>query len=130
MERTTMKYLIEPTRNTPFINFDYGSGILELKGVSSPENSLEFYNPVFKAVDKYREMGMENLEVNMALEYFNTSSSKCLYQIFKGIKRIADGGRSVVINWMYDIDDEDMREVGEDYSDILGLEFNYMEMDF
>lgn len=125
-----MKYLIEPTRNTPFVNFDYASGLLELKGVSSPENSLEFYNPVFQAVDKYRELGMQSLEVNMALEYFNTSSSKCLYQIFKGIKRIAEGGRSVVINWMYDTDDEDMREVGEDYSDILGLEFNYLEMDF
>lgn len=130
MEKQLMKYLIEPTRNTPFVNFDYNSGILELKGISSPENSLEFYNPVFKAVDKYKELGKNQLEVNMALEYFNTSSSKCIYQIFKGIKRLSEAGSSVVINWMYDSDDEDMREVGEDYSDILGLEFNYLEMDF
>ena len=130
MENMNMKYLIEPTRNTPYVNFDYNSGILELKGISSPENSLEFYNPVFKAVDQYKELGKNQLEVNMALEYFNTSSSKCIYQIFKGIKRISESGRSVVINWMYDSDDEDMREVGEDYSDILGLEFNYLEMDF
>lgn len=125
-----MKYQIEPTRNTPFVNFDYELGLLELKGISSPENSLEFYNPVFKAVDNYTTTDNNCLEVNMALEYFNTSSSKCIYQIFKGIKRLRENGREIIINWMYDADDEDMKEVGEDYSDILGLDFNYMELDF
>jgi hypothetical protein len=125
-----MKYQIEPTRNTPFVNFDYELGLLELKGISSPENSLEFYNPVFKAVDNYTTTDNNFLEVNMALEYFNTSSSKCIYQIFKGIKRLRENGREIIINWMYDADDEDMKEVGEDYSDILGLDFNYMELDF
>jgi len=125
-----MKYIVEPTRNTPFVNFDYELGLLELKGISSPENSLDFYNPVFKAVDQYNTTNNSSLEVNMALEYFNTSSSKCLYQIFKGIKKLRENGRQVIINWMYDADDEDMKEVGEDYSDILGLDFNYMELDF
>ncbi|MCR9249796.1 MAG: DUF1987 domain-containing protein [bacterium] len=120
-----MNYVIEPTRNTPFVNFDFDAGVFELKGISSPENSLDFYNPIFEAVDNFNN---EKLEVNMALEYFNTSSSKCLYQIFKSIKKLHTGGTQVVVNWIYDEEDEDMREVGEDYSDILDLEMNYMAL--
>ena len=120
-----MNYIIEPTRNTPFVNLNPDAGIFELKGISSPENSLDFYNPIFEAVDQYSS---ESLEVNMALEYFNTSSSKCIYQLFKSIKKLNTSGTKVVVNWIYDEEDEDMREVGEDYSDILDLDMNYMAL--
>ena len=124
------KFVLESSPKTPKIQFDIDSGQFEISGRSIPENSIEFYNPLLNWLEQNLRTSRQGITLDIKLEYFNTSSSKCLYQIFKGIKRIADGGRSVVINWMYDIDDEDMREVGEDYSDILGLEFNYMEMDF
>ena len=39
---------IEPSVKTPKISFDDGSGALEIEGRSIPENSTEFYKPVFE----------------------------------------------------------------------------------
>ena len=39
---------------TPSVAFDF-TGILEIKGKSIPENSLEFYRPVFEWLDLYSQ---------------------------------------------------------------------------
>lgn len=72
-------------------------------------------------------MKSKTLEVSINLEYFNTSSSKCLYDIFRSIKRLAMSGTEIYINWLYHPEDEDMLEVGEDYSDLLNLPFSFVE---
>lgn len=123
------RILIEPTRITPLINFDPDEGILELKGRSSPENSLVFYQRVLDALDEYAAQGSDSLEANFAFEYFNTSSSKCLFDVFKKLSKLKDDGMSVTINWHYEEDDEDMMEAGEDYCDLLDLEFNFIEIE-
>ena len=128
-EFITMQYFVEPTRNTPFVNLDVQKGIIEFKGVSSPENSLAFYQPVFEMLPKYRQASSGNVEVNMAFVHFNTSTSKCLFDIFKEIKQIEKNGVNVNVNWFYDEFDEDMKEVGEDYSDILDIPFTYHVME-
>lgn len=61
------------------------------------------------------------------MEYFNTSSSKCLYDILKEIKYLSDQGKEVNVRWYYEQDDEDMMEAGEDYSDLLDLPFVFVE---
>ena len=38
---------LEGSPKTPDVNFDAGAGLLELKGRSIPENSIEFYKPLF-----------------------------------------------------------------------------------
>jgi hypothetical protein len=124
-----MQLFLEPTKNTPYVNMDAHKGIIEFRGVSSPENSLAFYEPVFETLDAYKNTNGTELEVNMAFVHFNTSSSKCLFDIFKQIKRISNSGREVTINWFYDEYDDDMKEVGEDYSEILDMEFMYHIMD-
>ena len=38
-------------------------------------------------------------------------------------------GTQVPVNWYYDVEDTDMLEIGEDYSDLLDLDFNFIEYD-
>ena len=79
---------IEGTPKTPTISFDAKSGNIEIKGRSIPENSIEFYKPLVDWLDKYCEIAEGNVNVNIQLEYFNTSSSKCILDVFKkhGVK--------------------------------------------
>ena len=70
------KYEIEGSPKTPTILFDINQGILEIKGRSIPENSIEFYKPLVDALDKYSAVIKPVTTVNIQLEYFNTSSSK------------------------------------------------------
>lgn len=111
------------TNVTPGIDFNPTTGILELKGRSIPENSLEFYHPVYEWIDKYMQSPNEKTVVHLRFDYFNTSSSKCILDILKRIDRINSEGNDVFIKWYHDSNDEDMMEAGEDYSDLLDAPF-------
>lgn len=80
-------------------------------------------------IDAAFTSGLKSLTANFAFEYFNTSSSKCLFDILKRLAQFEQSGMSICVNWFYEEDDEDMRETGEDYEDVLGLSFNYIEIE-
>jgi hypothetical protein len=122
------KYSIDGTPKTPTISFDLGSGVLEIKGRSIPENSIEFYKPLVDALDKYAGSPKSATNVNIQLEYFNTSSSKCILDVFKKLENINKNGSAVTINWHYEEDDEDMLEAGEDYQAIINVPFKMVQV--
>ena len=71
------KINIKKTKVSPEINLDPDSGIAEIVGESYPENSVSFYQPLMDWLDN--AIGDKiNLEFNFKLDYFNTSSSKCI----------------------------------------------------
>ncbi len=119
---------IDGTAKTPTIKFDAESGIMEIKGRSIPENSIEFYKPLVDWLDEYAKSPKEITQVNVQLEYFNTSSSKCILDVFKKLESIQKGKPEVVINWYYEEDDEDMLEAGEDYESIIRVPFKMIEI--
>lgn len=123
------KLHIEGSAKTPFVSFDSSSGVLEMRGRSIPENSIEFFQPLIDWVDEYSSSPVQSTQVDMKLEYFNTSSSKCILDLFKRLERINENGATVKINWYFETDDEDMEEAGEDYAAIVGLDFNIVEID-
>jgi hypothetical protein len=122
--------IIEESIKTPTISFDSGSGVLEIKGKSIPENSLEFYKPVYEWLDKYAISPAKNTEFRVQLEYFNTSSSKCLLDIFRKLEATAvSGGSQVKVRWYYEADDEDMMEAGDDYQALVKIPFELVKME-
>lgn len=123
------KVFIEPTRTTPMVKFDPDEGLLEMKGRSSPENSIQFYQKVLDSLEEYAVSGGDEFTANIAFEYFNTSSSKCLFDVFKRLGKIESSGKTITINWYYEEGDDDMMEAGEDYSDLLDLDFNFHEIE-
>lgn len=123
------KVSIEGTPKTPTVNFDPENAVMELKGRSIPENSIEFYKPVVDALDDYSKAPKDATSVNIQLEYFNTSSSKCILDLFKKLESIHKSGKEVVINWHYEEDDEDMLEAGEDYQAIIKVPFKMIEVE-
>ena len=123
------KLYIEGSAKTPSVSFDGEAGILEMRGRSIPENSIEFFQPLIDWVDAYGAAPSKATRVDMKLEYFNTSSSKCILDLFKRLEKINDTASGVIINWYYETDDEDMEEAGEDYAAIVRLDFKILEID-
>jgi len=119
---------IEGTPKTPTVNFDAGTGLIEIKGRSIPENSIEFYRPLVEWLEEYSKEPQKLTTVNIQLEYFNTSSSKCILDVFKKLETIKKARNEVVINWYYEEDDEDMLEAGEDYESIIRIPFKMIEV--
>ena len=120
---------IEGTPKTPTVYFDANKGRIEIKGRSIPENSIEFYKPLVDWLDEYLNQTAEKTEVIIQLEYFNTSSSKCILDVFKKLESLYKNGNEVVIDWYYEEDDEDMLEAGEDYQSIIKVPFKMMEIE-
>ena len=119
---------IEPTNLSPYIHFDAQAGKLELTGRSIPENSLEFYQPVYEWLDAYIANPNDKTVIEVKLDYFNTSSSKCILDILKKVDKLEDAGYDVLIKWFYNENDEDMMEAGEDYEDLLDAPFELISM--
>lgn len=123
------KIVIEGTSKTPQVEFDAENGRLLIKGRSIPENSIEFYKPLIDWIEDYAKDAGDNTEINIQLEYFNTSSSKCILDVFKRLEIIRRDGKTVGVKWHYESDDEDMLEAGEDYQAIIDLPFEMIEVD-
>ena len=119
---------IEGTPKTPEVKFDPEKGVIEIKGRSIPENSIEFYKPLIDWLEDYAKSPMESTQVNVHLEYFNTSSSKCILDVFKKLETIHKNKYEVMIHWYYEEDDEDMLEAGEDYESIIRVPFKMIEI--
>ena len=119
---------IEGTPKTPNVSFDGEKGALLLKGRSIPENSIEFYKPLVDWLDNYSGTPQPKTVCDVQLEYFNTSSSKCLLDLFKKMENMNSNGNEIIINWYYEEDDEDMLEAGEDYQSIINVPFKMIEL--
>ncbi len=120
---------LEGSKKTPQVLFDATKGLIEIEGRSIPENSIEFYNPLINWLDEYAKSPQSKTEINIRLEYFNTSSSKCILDVFKKLETIHENDNSVIVNWYYEEDDEDMLEAGEDYQSILKIPFKMIEIE-
>lgn len=125
----TDTFKIDGTPKTPEVVLDPTAGKLLLKGRSIPENSIEFYKPIIDWIDQYKESCLDHTEIFVQLEYFNTSSSKCILDVFKKLETIQAMDKKVVVKWFYETDDEDMLEAGEDYEAIIDLPFEMIEME-
>jgi hypothetical protein len=114
---------IAATVKTPEIQFLDQENRLILSGRSIPENAVDFYRPVLEWA---QTIGPDTpLTVQVQLEYFNTSSSKCLLDLFKRL----EASSALEVQWYFDADDEDMLEAGEDYDHIVGVPFKFVEVD-
>ena len=111
-------YNLEPTPKTPKLNFDFQSGSFLISGRSIPENSIEFYNPLMSKLEEYVGQPASSTHLEVNLEYFNTSSSKCLVEIFRKMERVS-AKSDVRISWHYEEEDEDMLESGADFKKIV-----------
>lgn len=112
--------LLEGTAKTPEVKFSIDPISMSLSGRSIPENSIEFYKPLLDWVDQSIQLHDEEVCISVKLEYFNTSSSKCLMDLFKRIEKAAP---MASVDWYYEEEDEDMLEAGEDYDAIIDIPF-------
>ena len=96
-----------------------------MKGKSIPENSTLFYKAMFEWLAEYIENPAPLTVLTIQMDYFNTSSSKSVVDLFKKLELIQKSGKGTVsINWMHNEEDEDMQEAGEDYKSIIKIPFS------
>ncbi|MCP4402675.1 MAG: DUF1987 domain-containing protein [bacterium] len=120
---------IEASDCTPLISFNCEQSVLDIRGTSYPENTSSFYTPIFSWLKNYfAQLKEGKVIVNIEIVYFNSGSSKVLLDFFDLLDGAAFRGTDVTINWMYEEDDIDMLEYGEElFEDFRRLIFNFIK---
>ena len=123
-------FILEATRSTPAVHFDATTLVLEMKGESYPENSAKFFGPMFAWVtEAMAQGGTAPLVMNLELAYFNSSSSKILFNLFDILDKAAASGRAVTINWRYLEENEMALECGEEFqNEVANAVFNLVPL--
>ena len=112
---------IEGSSHTPKIVLDKEKGDFEISGQSLPENVAAFFAPIFEWLDAYAADPNEETAVTFKMEYFNTASSKMIYEVLNKFDEMFNAGKNVKIIWKFDEEDEDMEEAGEEYADMIDV---------
>lgn len=120
---------ISGTSKTPEVSFIAETGKFEISGRSIPENSYQFYEPLLTWLDEYAKAPKEETVLSFQLDYFNTSSSMYILGILKKLEKIFLAEHKVKVRWVYDVDDEDMLQTGEDFKQIVKLPIDMVEID-
>lgn len=116
---------IPATTTSPEVDFRFDQHVLSIKGESYPENAAAFYAPIIEQMRKYlaANTGAE-ITIDVALTYFNSSSTKMLFSIFDALDQAAESGSRVLMNWYRDEEDETIAEFGEELkADFRAIEF-------
>ena len=122
------KLFIAQSKCTPQINFDPISRVFAIEGSSYPENTFVFYTPMMEWAKAYfLKESDQKTTVNFEIIYFNSSSSKLLFDFFDVLDE-ASNSHDVEINWIFDARNEVAMEAGEDFKeDFSHLNFNLIE---
>jgi hypothetical protein len=115
-----MNFEIQATPRTPFLMLNTKSYRIVLEGESYPEDTKKFYDEPMSTVHKFLGMDHpENVVSQFKLKYFNSSSAKVLLDLFLVIEEAAVRGNKMTIEWHFSKDDDNMRELGEEFSEEL-----------
>jgi hypothetical protein len=114
--------IINPTNDSPHVVCDVQGEFL-MTGRSLPENPAKFFDPIFLWIKSYTG---EKIHIKFKLEYFNTASSK---QIFNLIRAFVDNQnvKDIKVEWHYEEGDSDSLETGQHYSQLFKLPFEFIE---
>jgi hypothetical protein len=122
-----MAYYLErkKTGTTPYVLIDEQNSYVKIEGESYNENVMDFFREINDWFDSYLATDFAELTVDCALEYFNSSTSKLLYNIFVNLDDHAADEKKITVNWITSSDNEIIIECGEDFmEDMENLTFN------
>jgi hypothetical protein len=114
---------LKATNDTPKVLLDPENNIFEISGRSLPEDVVSFYQPVIDWLDEYKDSPNQSTEFVFKYIYFNTATSKLVQDILIKLEEISEDGNKVKVLWYYVEDDEDMLDLGEEFSENVDIPF-------
>jgi hypothetical protein len=115
----------QSNKNKPDISFEQNIKTLSISGRSIQEDPRNYFHDLQEMTESEISKGKIN-SIILHFDYFNTSSAKYIYKFLENCIKIKD---DLKITWIYDKDDEDMLEAGEDYQEMLKIKFTFQQAD-
>ena len=119
---------IEKTSRTPSISFDAEKGLLEIKGMSIPQNSKEFYKPILQWIEQYSQNPKSKTVMIVRFNLYNTATAKHITDMFKTFEALHKKGHDIKIQWQYEQGDESYELDGKDFAEWFDVPIEVVEV--
>jgi hypothetical protein len=120
------KIKINATDVSPEVTFDLQSNDFVIKGKSVVTEVDSFYAPLIEWLESAQGQIDKRVDFVFDLEYFNIFSSKRILFILYKLSDLRKEGVDVNVIWHFSMDDDDMKEVGEDFACMVNLPFEFI----
>ena len=120
------KIRIEPTEVSPEIIFDVENNNFSIKGKSVVTEVDSFYSPLIDWLENAQGKLDKRIDFVFDLEYFNIFSSKRILFILYKLSDLQVAGANINVIWHFSMEDDDMKEVGEDFACMVNLPFEFI----
>ncbi len=117
--------IIKGAENSPSITLNKQENNFEISGRSLPEEVMDFYTPVMNWLDRYVRDPNDKTVFKLKFDYINSASQRAIQEILTVLEKIKEQGREIEIEWYFMADDDDMKEAGLEYSEIINIPFNF-----
>ncbi len=121
---------IEKSERTPFVSADFSAGTFSFEGRSLPEDPANFYRKIYESLVSYYREPCDVTTFNFKFEYINSGSVKSLLDFFTFIRKKFNEGYKCIVNWHYEEDDKNILELGQYFSSLFKIPFNFVETSF
>ena len=120
------KLSIEAQDNTPSVILDKENSLIEIKGYSFPDDAYAFYDQIIEWFKEYVKDPNTHTKVVFDFKYVNSTSSKYINDILKKLDGINSEGKTASVDWLFDVDDEDIQQLGSTLKEFHALPINVM----
>lgn len=121
-----MPLLYRGTKDTPELQFDSQKNIYKISGNSFLDDPFIVYKYVHEWLDEFIQEPNPEMKIEFKLNYVNTASSKQIADILIRLEDLQDKCKVKVI-WYYNSEDDDMLDEGETLSDMINLDFEFVD---
>ncbi|NQX97661.1 MAG: DUF1987 domain-containing protein [Flavobacteriales bacterium] len=117
---------IEATDVSPEVILDLENNQFSIRGKSVVTEVDTFYAPLIDWLENVQEKMDKRVDFVFDLEYFNIFSSKRILFILYKLSDLKKNGADINIVWHFSMEDDDMKEVGEDFACMVNLPFEFV----
>ncbi|MBL4667774.1 MAG: DUF1987 domain-containing protein [Flavobacteriales bacterium] len=117
---------IEATDVSPEVILDLENNQFSIRGKSVVTEVDTFYAPLIDWLENVQEKMDKRVDFVFDLEYFNIFSSKRILFILYKLSDLKKNGADINVVWHFSMEDDDMKEVGEDFACMVNLPFEFV----
>ena len=119
---------IQATTKSPEISMS-ATGVIRISGRFIPYEPDEFFAPLFEWVESYCREPAEETVIEASIEYINGTNHGKLYRLLMKLKEVTLAGKKMTINCTYEADDDQMRDLGLHWADLLKMPVNLIPVE-
>ncbi|MGZ5207931.1 MAG: DUF1987 domain-containing protein [Sulfuricurvum sp.] len=118
---------IPSTATTPKIVLDTQHNVYSFEGESYPKDVNAFFDPIMHPLKTHlKNQNDANIQFDFFLTYFNSASTKVLFNLFSTLDEISEFN-SVIVNWKHHKEDDTAEEFSQDIKEeIENVQFNFI----